>query len=94
MTKTIPNLSPKAMQLASLEHAFQNLSTSEFSSPDSELIGSFEEEATFDQAVVAFYHDSGFELELIGLEVFLSEAALFQDSLHSQSRQILPISDG
>ena len=38
--------------------------------------------------------DSGFQFELVGLEVFFSEAALFQDSLHSQSRQILPLSDG
>ena len=83
------------MQLDSFEHAFVNPITSDFSSPDSEFIGSFEEEATIDAAAVyVFFLDSGFELELVGLEVLLSEAAHFQDSLHSQSRLILPTSDG
>ena len=79
------------MQLASLEHAFFNpISTSPFSSPDSELICSFEEEARADPIAIL---DPSFEFELGGLEVLLSQGALLEDFLHSQSRLFLPISN-
>ena len=87
----IKNLSTISMQVLSVEHAFFNLKAFIFASPDFEIIGSLEEEATEDEGAVAL--DSSFKFELGGLEVLLGKAALLKDLVHGQSWKSFPFGD-
>ena len=87
---TVINLSTISMQVESVVHAFFKESANPFSSPDFEIIGSLEEEATEDAGAEL---DSSFKFELGGLEVLLGKAALLKDLVHGQSWKSLPFGD-